>query len=209
VRVAIIPARGGSRRIPRKNIRPFHGKPIIAYSIEAAKASGLFERIVVSTEDHEIGGIAEACGAQWIERDEELAVDAVGTQEVAARVLRDIMLAEPKHIGYACCIYATAPMMRASDITEMYEWLRESRLNYTYIEGWLYWGPSAHFLEDVPLDSFVGLTRPEGRWIDINTEEDWKRAEEMYAALKASADSPTPHRSPRRFQPTSEGMDPR
>src|SRR5688572_27060303 len=108
--VAIIPARGGSTRILRKNIRMFHGKPIIAYSIAAAKESKLFGRIVVSTEDGEIGRMAEGYGATWYPRGLELTVDEVGTQEVARDVLA--WLVEQNDIPeYACCIYATAPLM--------------------------------------------------------------------------------------------------
>ena len=62
--IAIIPARGGSKRIPRKNIRPFCGKPMIARSIEAALASGVFDAVVVSTDDEEIASVSESCGAQ-------------------------------------------------------------------------------------------------------------------------------------------------
>ena len=114
--VAIIPARGGSKRIPRKNIRPFAGKPIIAYSIDAARQSGLFDRIIVSTDDEEIGVIAREYGAETpFFRPPELANDHAGTNEVVAHALR--WLADsgmPAEV--ACCIYATAPFVTAANL---------------------------------------------------------------------------------------------
>lgn len=186
MRLAVIPARGGSRRIQRKNIRPFHGKPIIAYSIEAAKASGLFDHIWVSSEDGEIGHIAERHGATWWVRDKALAWDSVGTQDV----MRDVLMwlhEKGEACEYACCIYATAPLMTVGDLRDLYEWLKESHLHYTYIEGWAYWGKAESFRNEVPLSAYSGSAKPMKRWIDINVEDDWKRAEEMYAALHKEA----------------------
>src|ERR1700686_1928854 len=80
--VAIIPARGGSKRLPRKNIIDFLGKPIIGYTIDAALQSGCFERVVVSTEDDEIAGVAEACGASVDRRAPALATDSAGVVDV-------------------------------------------------------------------------------------------------------------------------------
>lgn len=175
--LAIIPARGGSLRIPRKNIRLFHGKPIIAYSIEAAKESGLFDLIVVSTEDEEIARIAHEFGAATIVRPPELAVDEVGTQEVARHAC-DLLRNE---FEFACCIYATAPMMTAQDLRICFQQLKESFEDYVYIPGWLYWGKASTFIANVPLEQRQEL-HPAG-WIDINTELDWTIAEQMYAAL--------------------------
>ena len=124
--VAIIPARGGSKRIPRKNIRLFAGKPIIAYSIEAAKASGLFDRIVVSTDDDEIAVIAREWGAETpFSRPAELANDHADTNAVVAHTLR--WLAEqgtPAEL--ACCIYATAPFITPADLARGFEAVREN-----------------------------------------------------------------------------------
>lgn len=185
MRVAIIPARGGSQRIPRKNIRLFHGKPIIAYSIETAKASGLFSAIWVSTEDEEIGRIAEGYGAQWYPRPAALAENEIGTQEVAADVVR-WLYEQGEPYQQVCCIYPTAPTMLTSDIGVVYAMCQFAPpwQNIKYVEGWLYWGTAKRFLENPaiePTDTRVDLVPH--RWTDINTEADWSKAEAMYAEL--------------------------
>ena len=88
--VAIIPARGGSKRIPRKNIKEFYGKPLISYSIETALASNLFDRVVVSTEDSQIASISESYGAEVQMRPKELSDDYTGTFEVTEYVLDNL-----------------------------------------------------------------------------------------------------------------------
>jgi N-acylneuraminate cytidylyltransferase len=114
--VAIIPARGGSKRIPRKNIRDFCGKPIIAYSIEAAKKSNCFDHIIVSTDDEEIARVARDWGAEVpFMRPAELSDDYTGTIPVIAHAVNWIS----ENIGevkYACCIYATAPFLSSEDL---------------------------------------------------------------------------------------------
>jgi len=118
--VAVIPARGGRKRIPRKNIRYFCGKPIITYSIEAAKESGLFDRIIVSTEDPEIAAIAEGCGIEVpFLRPAELAKDHIGGIE-AIRHAIDWCQHHLEKPDYVCRIYATAPFIEASKICEGY-----------------------------------------------------------------------------------------
>jgi N-acylneuraminate cytidylyltransferase len=114
--VAIIPARGGSKRIPRKNIRPFHGRPMIGWPIAAARASGLFERIIVSTDDAEIAEVARAEGAEVpFLRDPGLADDRTGVTPVVQDVLRRCA-ADGALPDRACLIYATAPFLRAEDL---------------------------------------------------------------------------------------------
>jgi pseudaminic acid cytidylyltransferase len=181
VNVAIIPARGQSRRIPRKNIRPFHGKPIIAYSIEAAKASGLFDAVWVSTEDLEIAAVARDYGAKWFCRTAGQEIDSVGTQEVA----RDFLLKTGADYDYACCIYATAPMLSRDDLRMGFALLGDR--SYVYVKGLFYWGRADTFLRDVPLSVGMEIPFPAGRYIDINTPEDWDRAERMYAELHGIA----------------------
>ena len=89
MRLCVIPARGGSKRIPRKNIRPFAGRPIIAYSIDAARESGLFDRIMVSTDDAEIAEVAHGVGAEIpFLRPAELADDYVGTNAVVTQAIQ-------------------------------------------------------------------------------------------------------------------------
>lgn len=184
MRVAIIPARGGSRRIPRKNIKQFAGRPIIAYSIQAAKSSGLFECVYVSTEDRDIAEVARLSGAMPILRDAAMALDHVGTQAVMADALHDIC--DTWEPGFeACCIYATAPMLTPEDLRRGYDAMLATD-GYAYIHGWFYWG-RAEWFGDLPLDDGVELAAPADRWIDINTEEDWARAEKMYAALHKEA----------------------
>lgn len=113
--IAVIPARGGSKRIPRKNIRPFCGRPMIAWSIAAAHESGCFDRIIVSTDDDEIAAIAEAHGADVpFRRPADLADDHTPTAPVIAHAVRWQQVTAP--VERACCIYATAPMLRPSDL---------------------------------------------------------------------------------------------
>jgi N-acylneuraminate cytidylyltransferase len=130
--VAVIPARGGSKRIPHKNIRLFAGKPIIVYSIDAARACGLFERIIVSTDDAEIAAVARDWGAETpFVRPPELSDDHTGTNKVAAHTL--MWLAEhSQQVEIACCIYATAPFIRPDDLRDGYEALISSGKSYVF-----------------------------------------------------------------------------
>ena len=126
MRVAIIPARGGSKRIPRKNIKPFAGKPMIGYAIEAALGSGLFDKVVVSTDDDEIAEIARRHGAEIpFRRPAELADDVTPTVPVIAHAIR-----AGNELGwgidYACCIYPGVTFIRASDIAAAFALLDAS-----------------------------------------------------------------------------------
>ena len=119
--VAIIPARGGSKRIPRKNVRPFCGKPIIAYSIEAARRTGLFDAVIVSTDDEEIAAIAKQYGATTpFMRPDEIADDMTGVRAVITHALRELEK-EGERPAEVCMIYATAPLMQSADIVAGYE----------------------------------------------------------------------------------------
>lgn len=130
--IAIIPARGGSKRIPRKNIRPFAGKPMIAHAIGAARASGLFEHVVVSTDDDEIAAIAQEWGAEVpFRRPAELADDHTPTVPVIAdAVLRCEALGWT--IRYACCIYPCTPFMLSDDLRGALENLIASTKAYSF-----------------------------------------------------------------------------
>lgn len=123
--LAIITARGGSKRIPRKNIRNFCGKPILAYSIEAAVTSGIFERVMVSTEDEEIAEVAREYGAEVpFMRSAENAGDYATTNEVVKEVLESYAkLGE--YFDVACCIYPTAPFLTADKLKTAVELLEE------------------------------------------------------------------------------------
>ena len=123
--VAIITARGGSKRIPHKNIKEFCGKPIIAYSIEAAKMAGCFDEIMVSTDDPKIARIAESYGAKVpFMRSAENADDFSTTRDVVKEVLAQYA-AQGRTFDYACCIYPTAPFITGERLKEAVELLAE------------------------------------------------------------------------------------
>ena len=124
--LAIITARGGSKRIPRKNIKEFCSKPIIAYSIKAAIDSGVFDEVMISTEDEEIARISERYGAKIpFFRSEKTASDYATTTDVLMEVL-DEYEKRDMHYDMACCIYPTAPFITADRLKEAVEMLRES-----------------------------------------------------------------------------------
>lgn len=132
MRLAIIPARGGSKRIPNKNIRDFCGRPIIAYSIDAAKASGLFDRIVVSTDSEEIAEIARRSGAETpFVRPEKISGDHATTAEVMVHALAEIrrLGADP---DFFCCIYATAPFLTSEVLRESYARMSEAKADSVF-----------------------------------------------------------------------------
>jgi pseudaminic acid cytidylyltransferase len=119
--VAVIPARGASKRIPRKNIRPFLGKPIIGYSIEAARASGLFDQVLVSTDDAEIAAIAGTFGGETpFTRPKELSDDHTSTNAVVRHAIT-WLTEQGKSVSIVCCIYPTAPLIQARHLIEGYE----------------------------------------------------------------------------------------
>jgi pseudaminic acid cytidylyltransferase len=232
---AVIPARGGSKRIPRKNIRPFAGKPIIAYSIAAARQCGLFDRIVVSTDDDEIAGVARDCGAETpFRRPPELSDDHTGTDPVTAHALT--WLADHgEDAEFACCIYATAPFIQADDLRRGYDalvgtgksfaftvttydfsiqrairvlasgsvepffpqWIdaRSQDLDAAHHDaGQFYWGRAEAFRSGLAMfaaDS-VAIALPRHRVQDIDTPEDWTRAELIHAALVATGEIDKP-----------------
>ena len=127
--IAIIPARGGSKRIPKKNIKDFLGKPIIAYSIEMAISCKLFNKVIVSTDDQEIKDVAIKYGAKVpFIRPKEIADDFTGTHEVighAVKWLED----NDKKMDYVCCIYPTAPLIEKEDLIKGYEIIKTGKWN--------------------------------------------------------------------------------
>jgi N-acylneuraminate cytidylyltransferase len=224
--VAIIPARGGSKRIPHKNIKTFCGAPIISYSIKAARKSGLFDRIIVSTDDPDIADVAKKNGAETpFLRPPSLSDDFTGTVPVVNHGI-NWLNDNGTYAQYVCCIYATAPFIQAKYIQEGYEKLIETRksfafsvtsfsfpiqrsvrilddgsLNAFYPEyikmrsqdlveayhdaGQFYWGKAQSFLNNEVLFSPVSVPviLPRHLVQDIDTMEDWKRAELMYKIL--------------------------
>lgn len=190
--IAIIPARGGSTRIPGKNWKEFHGRPIIEYSIETAQKSGLFDQIVVSTHREEIANVAMAMNAMVVWRHAYLEENHIGTQMVASHTLNQFK----DWPQYACCIYPTAPLMEPADLQRGFAMLRNNEhLNDFAMAvgaeplrdaGQWYWGTAAAFKENRPLISprTVLVPIPEERVCDINTMDDWHRAELMYGEKK-------------------------
>lgn len=123
-KIAIIPARGGSKRIPRKNIKDFLGKPIIAYSIEAALNSELFDEVMVSTDDEEIASLARQYGARVpFLRSIKTSDDYATTVDVLLEVLAQYGEKEGKTFDYGCCLYPTAPFVKANILKEGYDTL--------------------------------------------------------------------------------------
>ncbi|MDH4064153.1 MAG: pseudaminic acid cytidylyltransferase [Acidobacteriota bacterium] len=128
--VAVIPARGGSKRIPRKNIRAFCGRPILAYPIEAAEASNLFSRIIVSTDDNEIAEVARAFGAEVpFVRPAALADDHAGTNAVVRHAVAWMADAvQPSDL--VCCLYPTAPFVTPEFLGRGYDLMSDPRWQY-------------------------------------------------------------------------------
>lgn len=132
MKLAVIPARGGSKRIPRKNIRPFAGKPMLAYAIDAARAAQVFDRIIVSTDDAEIADLAARAGAEVpFMRPAELADDHTPTVPVVAHAIRACAEA-----GWACekvcCIYPGVPMLQPADLQAGLQILDQGRSAYAF-----------------------------------------------------------------------------
>jgi pseudaminic acid cytidylyltransferase len=227
--VAIIPARGGSQRIARKNLKLFNGEPMIAGSIRTALAAGVFDAVVVSTDDEEIAEVARAHGAQVpFMRPAELADAYTGT----AKVIEHAIGALEQRFDYTCCIYATAPLLQARFLRQglqlleaapdksyafsvcnfgfpiqralliddsgalqsmhpEYRNVRSQDLPVAYQDaGQFYWGRSEAWLRGDVLFSQASLPviLPRHLVQDIDTEEDWLRAEYLYAALKAGGE---------------------
>lgn len=226
MKLAVIPARGGSKRIPRKNIKLFNGKPMIAWSIEAAKSSGLFERIIVSTDDVEIAEVAKQWGAEVpFMRPEDLSNDHAGTTPVIAHASQ-WAIGQGLDIEAVCCIYATAPFVQVDDLKRGWEALNSGDWDYAFtvtdfaapifrafreteaggIEmfypehfatrsqdlpvalhdaGQFYWGRPAAWIEGKRIfdQRSKPVVIPRWRVQDIDTAEDWMRAEIMFKVI--------------------------
>ncbi|TLP38537.1 pseudaminic acid cytidylyltransferase [Arcobacter arenosus] len=224
--IAIIPARGGSKRIPKKNIKDFHGKPLIAYSIQTALRSKLFEKVVVSTDDEEIAEISKKYGAEVpFLRPKELSDDFTGTADVTKHAI-DFLELKGEVYDYCCTIYATAPLLQEKYLVEGYTKLknndaintfsctsmpfpiqrtfkidennrckmfwpenymkRSQDLEEAYQDaGQFYWTKVGKNSGEVMFgkDS-IPIILPRHLVQDIDTLEDWTRAEYMYSALK-------------------------
>lgn len=195
---AIIPARGGSRRIQGKNIRPFHGRPILCYSIDTAIASGLFDAGVwVSTDDPAIARVAWDAGAKVHPRQKHLVEDDVGTQQVMAAAARELwpLVEDPTAPVALCCIYPCSPLMTKGDLRIGYGMLAAGLTDYVMSTdqdgkdaGNWYWGRTLAFMNGVPLEGNSSTYRlPKDRVCDINTHEDWERAHWLYRDMQQGA----------------------
>jgi len=132
MRLCVIPARGGSKRIPRKNIKEFCGKPMIAWSIEAAIKSDCFDRIIVSTDDEEIASVAKRYGAEVpFIRPAQLADDYTGTTAVIAHAI-EWQNSHGEVASKVCCLYATAPFVQATDLQMGFDILESSGAEYAF-----------------------------------------------------------------------------
>lgn len=226
--IAVIPARGGSKRIPRKNIKSFCGKPMIAWSIEAAFASQCFDRVIVSTDDDEIAAVAREWGAETpFKRPAALSDDYTGTIPVIAHAIE--WLRERDRVPQAvCCLYATAPFVQPDDLQAGWQALQSIDVEYAFSvtnyafpiqralrltaagrvmmfqpehfttrsqdmeEAWhdagqFYWGHAEAWLKNQPIftEGAVPVRLPRHRVQDIDTPEDWQRAEWLFKAWQA------------------------
>ena len=227
--IAVIPARGGSKRIPRKNIKPFCGKPMIAYSIEAAIRASIFDEIIVSTDDEEIADIAKNVGASVpFMRPKELSDDYTATGAVVEHAIK-FLQARGDRIKFVCTIYATAPLideiyiklglekLRASNaknafsctsmpfpIWRTFKIAKDGRCEMFWREnfdkrsqdleeayqdaGQFYWtnldAPSSDEIF-FGRDS-IAIVLPRHLVQDIDTPQDWIRAEFLYEAVQKS-----------------------
>ena len=225
--VAIIPARGGSKRIPRKNIKLFNGLPMIAWSIQTAIKSGCFDRVIVSTDDEEIAKIANLYGAETpFIRPENLSDDYTTTSEVMVHAINHES-SQGRDLDYVCCIYPTAPFITANNLKKGLKSIQSGNYEYVFsattyafpVErafffnnldglemlfpenakvrsqdlkdtfhdaGQFYWGKAEAFKQQKIIFSkdSTPYILPSYLVQDIDTLEDWKRAELMYQVLK-------------------------
>lgn len=132
MKLAVLPARGGSKRIPQKNVRAFCGRPMIAWPLAAARESDLFDRIIVSTDDPGIAEVARVFGAEApFTRPAPLADDYTGTIEVIAHAVR-WAIDEGWEVDTVCCIYPTAPMISSADLAEGFDLLERGGWDFVF-----------------------------------------------------------------------------
>jgi pseudaminic acid cytidylyltransferase len=224
--IAVIPARGGSKRMPRKNVRPFCGKPMIVWPISAILDSGVFDTVIVSTDDDEIASVARSAGAEVpFIRPAELCDDHTATMPVIAHAIR-WWEQNRGPLEFCCCVYATAPFLRPEYIRQGLDILgantnadfafsvttyafpifrslqiaqdgqvrmfwpeNELKRSQDLPEAWhdagqFYWGRRDAFLGDKGIFSgnSYPVVLPSYLVQDIDTPEDWERAERMFAA---------------------------
>ncbi len=159
--ICIITARGGSKRIPRKNIKNFCGRPIISYSIDVAIQSKLFDEVMVSTDDQEIAGVAQKFGASVpFFRSEQNSDDFSGSAEVILEVLQEYKK-QKRNFQYACCIYPTAPLLRVETLLESWELLKKHDLDSVF--PILRFGFPIQRALRMEANSIIAMLQPENR----------------------------------------------
>lgn len=221
MKIAVIPARGGSKRIPRKNIKIFDGIPMIGYAIKVAVASNLFDQVIVSTDDDEIARVAKSYGALVpFKRPFELSDDQTVTVPVIGHAV-NWSIQQGKSIEAACCIYPCVPFLTVEDLINAYQILEEKNAHYVYPvvafhsspwramtiskdgqmkfifpeyeltrtqdlpvcyhdAGLFYWGKAAAWTSGMKMHSNgYGYVIEGKNIVDIDTEEDWARAERI------------------------------
>lgn len=159
--ICVIPARGGSKRILRKNIREFGGKPMIAWSIEAAQASGCFDHVIVSTDDLEIGNVAKQWGAEVpFKRPAELADDFASTTQVVAHAVQWYQ-DRGQALTAVCCLYATAPFVEPADIRQGHDLLKQAAADRFVFTATVYDSPIQRALRLDPDSGLAHMWQPE------------------------------------------------
>jgi pseudaminic acid cytidylyltransferase len=222
MKIAVIPARGGSKRIPRKNIKEFCGRPMIGWAIASAIKSKLFDNVIVSTDDEEIADIARKWGAETpFTRPVELSDDLTPTVPVIAHAVR-YAIESGWDLEYACCIYPCVPFLQENDLVDAFNLMQKNNADFVYPvteyahpiqramrqlstgqmqfvnpeneltrtqdlektfhdSGQFYWGKSSAWLEQKKMHTDgLGMSIPNWRVVDIDSMDDWKRAEELF-----------------------------
>ena len=189
--ICIIPARGGSRRLPRKNVMLFAGKPMLWHAIDTARESKCFSDIIVSTDDPDIAKVAVNRQAGFSLREWEDPDGAIGTQEIARRTIFQEGISTKK---YVCCLYPTTPLITPAHLWAGLNESKKSGVHFTMgvgafplrDAGAFYFGRAKHFALGFPLLSIHTrlIILPEQHVCDINTQADWDEALTKYREIK-------------------------
>jgi len=184
VNICVIPARGGSKRLPGKNIKPFFGRPVIEYAIETARKTNLFDRILVSSDSHKVGQIAKAAGAEWHHRSSRNSDDTAGDYGVIQEVLKTV------HADYLCYLYPITPLLDSRDILRGYDMLLSNLWDVVWATGpngeeagAFYWlNCQAEVSEDRYYEDYAPIELDPFSYHDVNTADDWAVMAAKYAA---------------------------
>lgn len=225
--LAVVPARGGSKRVPRKNIRPFHGVPLLGWTLNTLTNTSLFEKVIVSTDDDEIAAVAVNFGAEVpFLRPASLANDEASTQDVVRHAIRN--LPSPQMYAAVCCIYPTSVMISESMLSVAAGVLPEALARDSFLVsvvgfphppqralrltvsddvspvspaamatrtqdhealwhdgGQFYWASPHRWISARSIwDSAIGFRLDRSTVVDIDSEEDWRRAERLFALAR-------------------------